>query len=527
MSLCFNPGCIHQNPDGERFCQQCGNPLLLGDRYRALREIGSGGFSKTYLGADEWQLDKPQCAIKQFLPNITNNRDISSRLFRKEAERLRSLSHPQIPKFLGYFEWEGQQYIVQEFVPGQTLAQELAISGPFTETKIRDLLRQLLPILQYLHAHRLIHRDIKPSNIIRRASDRRLVLVDFGATKLATGTALAKTGTSIGTVEFVAPEQLRGKAVFASDLYSLGVTCIHLLADTSPFDLVDGDNHWVWRDWTKTNPVSRQLGTVLDRLIDPAIGDRYTSASQALGDLNAPILLRKPPTILQQAFAGAISILLLIVSLEKIGLIPAYQPPTSPLPANQPQVPPTSSTPTNQPLGREINLDLMEAWFAQIGIQHNYYLEHGKFLVSPSQLIPMPSHYFAVQPIENGIQVAAIPRQRDTYGYVAVLWGGKISETDRQRQANWKPRDPTDFGMLSMPNLSKNPSDYATRITYCESLQAVMETPPISRAPLRLPLFSYELPCPNGYAFSFGIIEAIGKLSAKMTPTKVVPIASD
>lgn len=510
MSLCFNPSCIHQNPDGQRVCQQCGNSLLLGDRYRVLREIGSGGFGKTYLGVDEQQPDKPQCAIKQFLPNVTNNRDISSRLFRKEAERLSLLSHPQIPKFLAYFEIEAQQYIIQEFVPGQTLAQELAASGPFTEPKIRDLLRQLLPILQYLHGRKLIHRDIKPSNIIRRASDRRLVLVDFGATKLATGTALAKTGTSIGTVEFVAPEQLRGKAVFASDLYSLGVTCIHLLTDTSPFDLVDGRNHWVWRDWAKNNPVSQQLGRVLDLLITLAIGDRYGSASEVLRDLNAPIPLHQQRTLLWgfgSAIAASLSLLFLWKVWRSVG-------------TDRPQVLQTSPIPTNQPLVRETNLDVIESWFGHVRIQHEYYLEQGKFLASPSQLIPMPSHYFTVQPIKNGIQVAAIPRQSNTYGYVAVLWGGKISASDRQRQANWKPQDPTDFGTLSIPYLPKNPSDYATRIAYCESLQTVIEPPPLSQVPSRLPLSSQELPCPNGYAFSFGIIEAIGKLSAKTVPTK-------
>jgi serine/threonine protein kinase len=507
MNICFNPTCAHHNPDTEQFCQQCGQTLLLSDRYKILREIGAGGFGKTYLGIDETTPNKTPYAIKQFLPAATNDRKNSWELFKKEADNLRSLSHPQIPQFLDYFEWEGQQYIVQEYIPGQTLAQELAESGAFPETKIRELLREILPILEYLHSRNLIHRDIKPSNIVRRSSvgealriqHRRLVLVDFGATKILTGTALAKTGTSIGTAEFVAPEQLRGKAVFTSDLYSLGITSIHLLANASPFDLVDGDNNWVWRDWTKNNPVSEQLATVLHRLIEPAASKRYPSARKALTALDAPIPVRKKPLVWWVG-GGAIAALLLAIWQS-------WQP---------------APTPTEGPLLRETKLDVVEALFRYTKIQNDNYLETGKFLDELSQLIPIHSHYFIVQPIEHGIQIAAIPRQENTYGYVALLWGGKISAADEKRQASWQPQDATDIGTLSLPNFRRTPSDYSTRVVYCESLQAVMEPPPLARASKSLPLSSQELACPPGYAFSLGIIEAIGKLSTKTAPATVI-----
>ena len=505
MSICFNPTCAYHNPDTELFCQQCGQALLLADRYKALREIGSGGFGKTYLGIDDRQPNKPQCAIKQFLPSATNDKNTSSHLFKKEAESLGSLSHPQIPKFLGYFEWEGQQYIVQQYVAGQTLAQELAESGAFTEANIHELLRQILPILQYLHSRNLIHRDIKPSNIIRRSSDRQLVLVDFGATKVATGTALARTGTSIGTAEFVAPEQLRGKAVFISDLYSLGVTCIHLLANASPFDLVDTDNNWVWRDWTRNNPVSEPLAIVLDRLIEPAPSKRYASAGEVLAALNCPLPPRKKPLVWWIS-GGAIAALVLAIWQS-----------WQPSPTNKPIVPPT-----DKPIVRKTQLDLVEVLFAYTKIQNDNYLDQGEFLEEPSQLIPIHSHYFVVQPLKHGIQIAAIPRQENTYGYVAVLWGGKISPADEKRQANWQPKDATDIGTLSLPNFRRTPSDYSTRVVFCESLQAVVEPPPLSLGSKSLPISSKELACPTGYAFSLGIIEAIGKLSAKTAPTTVI-----
>ncbi len=525
MSICFNPTCAHHNPDTEKFCQQCGQTLLLSDRYKILREIGSGGFGKTYLGIDETAPNKTPCAIKQFLPPATNDRKTSWELFKKEAESLRVLSHPQIPQFLDYFEGEGQQYIVQEYIPGQTLAQELAESGAFPETKIRELLREILPILEYLHSRNLIHRDIKPSNIVRRSSEgvalgmqhRRLVLVDFGATKILTGTALAKTGTSIGTAEFVAPEQLRGKAVFASDLYSLGVTCISLLANASSFDLVDGDNNWVWRDWTKNNPVSEQLATVLDRLIEPAASKRYPSAREALAALDAPVPARQKPLVWWVS-GGAIATLLLAIQLLRRPAPTPTEEPLLPTPNEGPVFP----TPTEGPLLRETKLDVVEQLFAYTKIQNDNYLETGKFLDELSQLIPIHSHYFVVQPLKNGIQIAAVSRQENTYGYVAVLWGGKISAADEKRQANWQPEDPTDIGVLSLPSFRRTPSDYSTRVVYCESLLAVVEPPPLGGVSKSLPISSKELACPPGYAFSLGVIEAIGKLSAKTAPATII-----
>lgn len=504
MSLCFNPACRHQNPKDIISCERCSQSLKLGDRYRALRQIGSGGFGTTYLGIDESQTDHPPCAIKQFSPAITNDAKASSRLFRREAERLQLLNHSQIPKFLAYFTNDQQQYIIQEFVPGETLEQELAETGAFSETQIRDLLHQILPILQYLHARNLIHRDIKPANIIRRQSDKRLFLVDFGATKLATGTSLAKTGTSIGTAEFVAPEQLRGKAVFASDLYSLGVTCLHLLTNTSPFNLVDGDNNWVWRDWLKENSVSSHLAEVLDGLISQPLSNRYSSASDSLQALNQPKL--KPPRypyywwVAGSAIALFLPLLLFSITVKQSSKI---DPPT----------------PINEPIIRSSNLEVIKSLSTYINIQNEAYLETGEFLETISQLISLPSHYFEMQVINNhGVQIAAIPRQSDSYGYVAVLWGGKMSDADQKRQQNWQPKDPTDFGTFSLPNFRRTPSDYITRVNYCESIQITTEPPLLSTVGESLPLSTNELPCPPDYAFSLGIIDAIGQLSAETLP---------
>ncbi|NEQ40623.1 MAG: protein kinase [Okeania sp. SIO3I5] len=112
---------------------------------------------------------------------------------------------------------------------GETLEKELENRGVFNESKIRELLIDLLSVLQFVHSHNVIHRDIKPENIIRREADKRLVLVDFGAAKVLPKTQRRTvTGTVIGSAEYCAPEQSMGKAKSGSDLYSLGVVCLHL-----------------------------------------------------------------------------------------------------------------------------------------------------------------------------------------------------------------------------------------------------------------------------------------------------------
>jgi Ca-activated chloride channel family protein len=303
---CLNPACEHpENDRNAETCQNCGSKLVLQDRYRAIALIGQGGFGRTFRAIDESSPSQPYCAIKQFFPQQqgTSNTEKAAELFRKEATRLESLGkHPRIPKLLAYFEQDQRQYLIQEFIDGRNLAEELAEEGPFDETKIRQLLNDLLPILRVVHSHQVIHRDIKPENIIRRRADGSLFLVDFGAAKYTTETTLGRTGTVIGSAAFTAPEQVRGKAVFASDLYSLGVTCIHLLTQIPPFDLFDGsEDAWVWRHYLRQTlnrargknarksgaSVSLQLGNILDKMLQSATNKRYRSADEGLQDLNS------------------------------------------------------------------------------------------------------------------------------------------------------------------------------------------------------------------------------------------------
>src|SRR5918997_409224 len=148
---CLNPDCKHpENRSDALACQSCGSKLLLQERYRAIRPIGQGGFGRTFLAVDESQQSQARCVIKQFFPQHqgTNSVQKATELFRQEATRLEVLGkHRQIPELLAYFDQDDHQYLVQEFIDGENLAQELAQKGPFNETEIRQLLQSLLPVL--------------------------------------------------------------------------------------------------------------------------------------------------------------------------------------------------------------------------------------------------------------------------------------------------------------------------------------------------------------------------------------------
>jgi serine/threonine protein kinase len=256
----------------------------LGDRYGAFNAIGGGVSSRTYLAIDTRKLFEPRCIIKGFVhADGTASQMMES--FRREVARLDELSrHPQLPRLYAYFERGNQQYLVQEFVNGRSLLQQMEQDGTFDESQIRRLLHDLLPVLQFLHSHQIIHRDIKPTNLIRHSGDQQLMLVDFGATKLLTQPGIASTGTLVGSAEYAAPEQLVGRAIVASDLYSLGVTCIHLLTGIRPFDLFDtASGTWFWR--SVAGLVSDRLANVLDQMLKPNVSQRYRSTAEVMQDL--------------------------------------------------------------------------------------------------------------------------------------------------------------------------------------------------------------------------------------------------
>ncbi|CAD5956374.1 Serine/threonine-protein kinase PknA [Planktothrix tepida] len=288
MSHCLNPNCLQPNPNTTIFCQKCGSKLVLQERYFALKILGQGSFDLTFQAFDTEKPSQPYCVIKQSFSQVQdpNAQEKSEELFKQEAIRLKHLGkHQQIPELLDYFIQDHHQYLVQEYIAGQNLAQNLARHGAFSETKIMNLLAHLLPLVGFIHKHNCIHQDIKPENIIKRQGEHKLFLVDFGVSKAITRTPLSVTGTVIGSSGYIAPEQALGKPTFASDLYSLGVTCVHLLTNVEAFDLFDVfKGRWVWRDYL-TVPVHDSLGQVLDKLLQQATDNRFQTAQDVLNHL--------------------------------------------------------------------------------------------------------------------------------------------------------------------------------------------------------------------------------------------------
>jgi WD40 repeat protein len=298
MIYCLNPECKQPvNVAGASQCAACGLRLeaLLRGRYRVLKQLGRGGFGKTFLAVDEDRL-QARCVIKQFSPQIkgTDAMEKAVRLFEQEAVRLDELGeHPQIPTLLAYFEHDQRLYLVQQFVEGKTLVQELAESGAFGESKIREVLTGILPILRFVHEHSVIHRDITPANIIRRENDSKLVLIDFGVAKVLTAHTFGMPGTKIGTEGYAPIEQLRnGKAYPASDLYSLGVTCLYLLTRTKPEDLYDPlRGRWQWREQLAPDnrTISEGIGQLLDVMVRDLVAERFQNATEAMRALRTAL----------------------------------------------------------------------------------------------------------------------------------------------------------------------------------------------------------------------------------------------
>ncbi|HEY9807869.1 MAG TPA: serine/threonine-protein kinase [Halomicronema sp.] len=319
MLYCSNIKCPNPfNPDGNKFCLSCGTgnlSTLFRNRYHVINLLGEGGFSRTYYALDADRMNDP-CVIKQFVPQLqgTSALEKASELFRQEAKRLYELGeHSQIPHLLAYFEQDNRLYLVQELIEGQTLLEELETEGNFSEEKIRQILTDLLPVLKIVHESNVIHRDIKPENIMRRQRDGKLMLIDFGVSKQVTATILGQIGTTVGTPGYVPLEQMRGQVFPASDLYSLGVTCIRLLTGCLPNEndnLYDGINgRWLWREkLPNSTEINANLGTILDKLVEDYVKDRYQSAQEVLEALNSSNLTKKSHSTNVDNFISAVGI---------------------------------------------------------------------------------------------------------------------------------------------------------------------------------------------------------------------------
>ncbi|MBE9251742.1 serine/threonine protein kinase [Dolichospermum sp. LEGE 00240] len=317
----------HKNPSGSRFCLQCGDRIgsvptsgnqgiqagqTLGDRYVIIRQIGQGGFGKTYL-AEDLNRFREACVLKEFSPQVQTPYIVqkAEELFQREASVLYKLQHPQIPRFreLLRINLKGKEslFLVQDYIDGETynsLLNSRQKQGlKFTEIEIRQLLQQILPVLEYIHALGVIHRDISPDNLMLRSSDKLPVLIDFGGVKQVAATVASQyyqtggiasptNGTLLGKIGFAPPEQMQtGMVSTHSDLYALAVTVLVLLTGKQPQELIDTYN-FTWQ-WRREIRLSSALGEIIDKMLSPIASDaygglhqRYQTARQVLQVLN-------------------------------------------------------------------------------------------------------------------------------------------------------------------------------------------------------------------------------------------------
>ncbi|MEH1865448.1 MAG: serine/threonine-protein kinase [Nostoc sp.] len=288
---------------------------LIDNRYIIQKLLGQGGLGRTYLAFDTRRFNEA-CVLKEFAPIGTGESGLEQyrNLFKREAKILHQLQHPQIPKFLACFEGDGRLFLVQEYVDGKTYSRllgELQRQGRnFSEDEVIQWLKNLLPVLEYVHQHNIIHRDISPDNIMLPDGKDLPVLIDFGVGKQIAD--MNEGRSSNHQVTFVGKMSLVGKVGYApreqislglcsasSDLYALGVTAIVLLTGRDPSLLMDQYSlEWNWRYYTY---VSDEFAQVLDCMLADRPNKRYQTAREVIKDLERigePEVEISPPIIL-------------------------------------------------------------------------------------------------------------------------------------------------------------------------------------------------------------------------------------
>jgi serine/threonine protein kinase, bacterial len=274
-------------------------PLLLANRYQVIRILGEGGFGTTFLASDTQLPSQRSCVVKQLKPSDANPEmhQVVLERFQREAAILESLGEgsDQIPSLYANFSEADVFYLVEEWIEGDTLVQKIEKEGLMSESAVRKLLLSLLPVLDYLHQRKIVHRDIKPDNIILRWRDGKPVLIDFGAVKETMGAVVGSQELNsrsivVGTPGFMPTEQIAGRPVYSSDLYSLGMTAIYLLTGKFPQDLeTDPETgRYLWQQWVPG--LSTPFTEILNKAIQLQQQERFVSAQEMLTALQETIV---------------------------------------------------------------------------------------------------------------------------------------------------------------------------------------------------------------------------------------------
>ena len=283
---------------------------ILRQRYKIIQSLGSGGFGDTYLAEDLDLPGKPRCVVKHLKPKSSDPGILATaqKLFEREAETLYKLGKDsdQIPKLFAHFQEGTEFYLVQEYIEGQDISKELTSGKKLSESYTITLLKGILEALAVAHQNNIIHRDIKPQNLMRRKSDSKIVLIDFGAVKEISVLTTNQPGTTIltvavGTPGYMPSEQSNGKPKLNSDIYAVGMVGIKALTGISPNQLPTDPNtgNIIWQNQAQ---VSDDLANILDKMVREYFQERYKNATEVLAALKSikagttvKLSIRTPP----------------------------------------------------------------------------------------------------------------------------------------------------------------------------------------------------------------------------------------
>lgn len=279
--------------------------ITLRNRYKIIKLLGSGGSGDTYLAVDLDLPGQPYCVVKHFKPKGLNPDyvPIAKSLFAREAEVLYQLGddHDQIPRLFAHFDEKGDFYLVQEFIDGHDITKEIFSGICLREDAVFNLLQEILEVVVFVHQNNIIHRDIKPQNLMRRHSDGRIVLIDFGSIKKIGALEVNEQGqtsvtVAVGTPGYMPSEQSKGKPKLCSDVYAIGMIGIQALTGLKPDQIPKDPNtgEIIWRDKVK---VSDSLANVLDTMVRDRFSQRYHSAAEALQALISARQLSSLPVV--------------------------------------------------------------------------------------------------------------------------------------------------------------------------------------------------------------------------------------
>ncbi|WP_071189917.1 serine/threonine-protein kinase [Trichormus sp. NMC-1] len=269
--------------------------MKIDGRYEIVQPLGKGGFGTTFLAKDTKRPEDPECVVKQFTPASIDPATLTilKKFFDQEAVTLETLgkhnTNKQIPQLLAHIEENQEFYIVQQYIEGHDLSAELISGQKMSESDVIKLLIEILEVLEFVHEYKVIHRDIKPDNIRRRQSDKKIVLIDFGAVKQICTQVVNSQGqiTStvvIGTPGYMPLEQQRGKPQLSSDVYAVGIIAIQALTGLLPQELEEDANtgEIIWRNHVNVSP---KLATVLNKMVSYDFRQRYRTAKEALQEV--------------------------------------------------------------------------------------------------------------------------------------------------------------------------------------------------------------------------------------------------